>query len=50
MLKKLDDTIPRSYDLAPGTPGNTCAEESREVRRKINEIIDYLENTKQEEE
>lgn len=42
MIEKLDDTIPRGSDLAPGIPGNTCAEEAREVRIKINEIIDIL--------
>jgi len=44
-IEKLDETIPRDSDLAPGVPGNTTAEELREVRRKINEIIDALERT-----
>ena len=38
-MEYLDASIPRGYDKAPGTPGNTCAQESREVRAKINEII-----------
>ena len=42
-ISKLDDTIPHDWDLAPGMPGNTTAPELREVRRKINEIIIYLE-------
>lgn len=46
MIEKLDDTIPRGTDLAPGMPGNTYCEETREVRRKINEIIDFLNNEK----
>ena len=42
-IKKLDDTIPRDSDPAPGMRGNTAAEELREVRSKINEIIDRME-------
>lgn len=45
IIEKLDDTIPRDDDLAPGVPGNKSAEEQREVRRKINtmiEVINYL--------
>lgn len=42
MIDKLDDTIPRETDPAPGTPGNTADEEAREVRSKINEIIEVV--------
>ncbi len=41
-MKELDATIPHGSDLAPGMPGNTCAEEQREVRAKINEIIKWI--------
>ena len=41
-IEKLDDTIPHGTDIAPGYPGNTFAQELREVRRKINEIIDRI--------
>lgn len=42
MIEKLDEARPNDFDLSPGTPGNTFAQEQREVRRKINEIIDLL--------
>jgi hypothetical protein len=42
LIEKIDDTIPRGSDNAPGTPGNTAAQELREVRSKINEIIDVI--------
>jgi hypothetical protein len=44
MIQKIDATIPRGNDLGPGMPGNRCAENEREVRAKINEIIDVVNN------
>jgi hypothetical protein len=48
MIKKLDATIPNGYDLAPGMPGNKCAEQEREVRAKINELIDIINELKRD--
>lgn len=48
MIEKLDATIPRGSDPAPGTPGNKSSEQLREVRAKINEIIEKLNQIEKE--
>lgn len=42
MIEKLDASIPRNTDLAPGMPGNRSAEQEREVRAKLNECIELI--------
>ena len=40
----LDDTRPHNYDAAPGTPGNTVAQEMRQVKTIVKAIIEVLTN------